>query len=528
MDEPARKRRKTASPPSSPLRKPPRRPSFASPTKASLARNYPNLVPSRSFSTGSPSRPSSRGNVLPRGKQVRSFALGESEVQETLSQEAAQEDAIPAAQNLIPRSRSAPFQSSIAELATTTTPPPQQSLEDRDDPPRGLLFSSPSKRPPRIKSPIKQPPVLQSSSLPLEDDDSHNVDVQELVGEKQPLDPEIERRKLEKARLQREISELESQVSRCTEEIIKEQQRSAVEVLRPSDRSNLQDFIAKISGADDNVKDSVPVSTLLCSFLPFSVITLPQPRTKEEKTPAPSHQPIKLADPMPYLEMFTSFNISTQISLPRSKSSSANRAHQKHTIDITGPQKLLTAQTTVTINSQANEIIGMNIVDLSPWAEPELGTFLRKRAHEKDLSNACWAIETYWTIAQKRAQYWNRCETTFAHLLIGQINKDTENRRSQTNTGTKMSRKDLNRHLGRDSLVLQDKHVLLKVNWRIAFDWTGEAESDVTIETAFPSAWTEADAGRALSKVPETFVSLVQSRGAFEATKVVTALLFTQ
>jgi hypothetical protein len=50
MDEPPRKRRKTSSPvppPSSPLRKPPRRPSFASPTKASLARNYPNLLPTR-------------------------------------------------------------------------------------------------------------------------------------------------------------------------------------------------------------------------------------------------------------------------------------------------------------------------------------------------------------------------------------------------------------------------------------------------------------------------------------------------
>lgn len=50
MDEPPRKRRKTSSPiraPTSPLRKPPRRPSFASPTKASLARSYPTLLPTR-------------------------------------------------------------------------------------------------------------------------------------------------------------------------------------------------------------------------------------------------------------------------------------------------------------------------------------------------------------------------------------------------------------------------------------------------------------------------------------------------
>jgi hypothetical protein len=49
MDEPSRKRRKTSSPaPSSPRGQPARRRSFASPTKASLARNYPSLLPPQS------------------------------------------------------------------------------------------------------------------------------------------------------------------------------------------------------------------------------------------------------------------------------------------------------------------------------------------------------------------------------------------------------------------------------------------------------------------------------------------------
>lgn len=44
----------------------------------------------------------------------------------------------------------------------------------------------------------------------------------------------------------------------------------------------------------------------------------------------------------------------------------------------------------------------------------------------------------------------------------------------------------MNRHLGRDTLVLQDAHVVLKLSWRIGFDWTGEAESNVAVEPAFP------------------------------------------
>ena len=98
----------------------------------------------------------------------------------------------------------------------------------------------------------------------------------------------------------------------------------------------------------------------------------------------------------------------------------------------------------------------------------------------------------------------------------------------QANPNMKVSRRDLNRHLGRDSLILQDKHVLLKLHWRIAFDWTGEAESQVAAEPVFPKVWTEADTGKTFGKVPYTFASLLQSRGAFEATRVLVALLFAQ
>jgi hypothetical protein len=191
---------------------------------------------------------------------------------------------------------------------------------------------------------------------------------------------------------------------------------------------------------------------------------------------------------MLYLEMFTSFKLSTQLSLPRGKVFPASRrVHQKHTIDIAGPQKLLTAQVSIHLDALANAIIDMHILRISPWAERELGTFVRGKAQEKDLGNTCWAIDSYWELARKRAEYWQKCESTFAHLITGRTNDDTENVRPQMMKSAKaLSRRDLNRHLGRDMLVLQDKHVLLKLNWCISFDWTGEAASDVSVEPAFP------------------------------------------
>lgn len=219
---------------------------------------------------------------------------------------------------------------------------------------------------------------------------------------------------------------------------------------------------------------------MLCSFLPFSAFPVPQPRSKSPEKPIPSHRPVELADPLPYLELFTSLNFSTRISLTRNKiNPSSSRVHQRHEIDITGPQRLLTAQLAIVIDTLSASILELNINRLSPWADRELGTYIRSKAREKDLGNACWAMDSYWDVAQKRAQYWHRIEIAFAHLITGHTNEDTENARTPATKGAApagtLSRKDLNRHLGRDTLVLQDRHVLLKLNWRISFDWTGEA-----------------------------------------------------
>jgi hypothetical protein len=474
--------------------------------------------------------------------------LGETDTQEALDQEftreGASQDTVLSDQNVTPRAQKARGYKSALNATDVPdddepdlpTTPSQRGLEEQDGPRRGVLFSSPSKRPPRAKNTVKQSPLRPKAPAVQEvspaqqiEDGPEGANTQNQTDKKHPPDPEIERRKQEKARLQREVADLEAQVSRCTEEIVREQQRGPAEALRSSDRSDLQDFIAKVSGASTPVDDVVPVSSLLCSFLPFSTVVIPQSWNKKPDKPVPSHRPVELANPLPHLEMFTSLKYSTQLGLPRGRvSPSSTRIHQKHTIDIVGPQKLLTVQISVIIDTLANKVIDMHVLHLSPWAERELGAFLRKRANEQDLGNACWAIESYWNIAQKRAQHWNRCETTFAHLLLGRGSEDIENTRPQVKSNAKISRRDLNRHLGRDSLVLQDKHVLLKFNWRIGFDWTGEAESEVVVEPAFPSVWTEADAAKTLGKVPGTFASLLQSRGVFEATRVMAALLFRQ
>jgi hypothetical protein len=130
------------------------------------------------------------------------------------------------------------------ELPATSS---QKDLEEQDAPRRGVLFSSPSKRPPRVKDPVKKSPLklkapaVQSDDLATTVEDGlANEDTEGAKQKRQPPDPEIERRKQEKARLQRKVAELEAEVSRCIEEVVKEQRRAPDEALRITERADLK------------------------------------------------------------------------------------------------------------------------------------------------------------------------------------------------------------------------------------------------------------------------------------------------
>jgi hypothetical protein len=62
---------------------------------------------------------------------------------------------------------------------------------------------------------------------------------QEKGTEKPPLDPVLEKKKQERAQLQREVEHLEAHVSRCTKEIQAEQQRATDVALPHAQRADL-------------------------------------------------------------------------------------------------------------------------------------------------------------------------------------------------------------------------------------------------------------------------------------------------
>jgi hypothetical protein len=105
------------------------------------------------------------------------------------------------------------------------------------------------------------------------------------------------------------------------------------------------------------------------------------------------------------------------------------------------------------------------------------------------------------------------------------------------------SRTELLSHLGRNHLILRNDEAVLRISWSVVFDWTGEAESDVSASAAFSQTCKyralpfeafmliflvdhDMDSRESLKKVSMTFSRLVRSKGVFGAIDAMVSLVF--
>lgn len=196
------------------MRKPPRRPSFASPTKASLARNYPDLLPGRK---------SSRDYVEARGEQAlkRTFEAPDTP-KKVIGGEGEEGE----------------------EEAEIRSSPPPRHLPEQQRSHQDLHFLSPDKRPPGPigalrRSPLAPAPAVRHNQLARPLEDAFDEDGQKERAKRPALDLEVEKRRQEKARLEHEIRELEGQISGCTSEIAAGTKRNTKDGSPPTQQADL-------------------------------------------------------------------------------------------------------------------------------------------------------------------------------------------------------------------------------------------------------------------------------------------------
>ncbi|KAI9840292.1 MAG: hypothetical protein M1837_001779 [Sclerophora amabilis] len=227
-----------------------------------------------------------------------------------------------------------------------------------------------------------------------------------------------------------ELAKLQQDVDRYEKAIEKSHQQQNEGPLDPEDVDEIISLIALTDDAPAAPPGKPPRRKpfSITAFLPFSrrVTTKPRPPSlpiPNTATPA-SHDPIDLPNPLPYLRMFTPLRFTSTVTiLPQSVRNRSDDLHQTHTINISSPSNLLLATLSLTHSTTSFVVTDLTITSLSPWAEPELGTWIRDRAKGdsvagKDIAGICWAIGRYWEAAEKRAQVWTQCEQEFSDLLI--------------------------------------------------------------------------------------------------------------
>jgi hypothetical protein len=197
--------------------------------------------------------------LIKRGKQARAFIFGEesTDTPEELPRQEEEDQSTTGSQQQTPSKSYNATQRLRRSRPSIRGSDPVEDLEEevdlpatsstgamlQDTPRRGVLFSSPSKRPPRRKPspPRSTPQKLEKrtrgseNESPVEEKQAEGGAVQK----KEPPDPEVVNKQREKERLLREIQELESECAQCVDKIQKFQHKPANERLDPGEGEEL-------------------------------------------------------------------------------------------------------------------------------------------------------------------------------------------------------------------------------------------------------------------------------------------------
>jgi hypothetical protein len=377
--------------------------------------------------------------------------------------------------------------------------------------------SSPSKPkdpPPQQPSKEKEPELLEETKKPQPEPVKRRKSARFLI----PEDPHAAKKKA-RDDLWKELQQLQADVALANQE--NERLRRAEYKKSTSAASNPDELLAMLTRATapERPLQSKPkpksIFKSIGAFLPFHPRRRPASLPVSEK-PVPSHLPIALDDPLPYLQAFTPLTYSSTITLlPKdpvaSDESSQEREpilQQKHFITASHHSGLFTTRFAMTVDTSTLSTSAIDILRLDMNAEKELGTFIRGRARDegplgKDVTVICWAMSRWTEVSIKRAHFWCAVEQEFGtseartkslqtkkkRKRLGSIIDNEDNPAITINDEHKVpqwTRKQLLPHFGRSSMELSSDEVELRFEWRISFDWTGEAESSIAAMARVP------------------------------------------
>lgn len=422
-------------------------------------------------------------------------------------------------------------------------------LKPRDPPPE-----EPAKEPVKEVASAVPPPKPESEKAP-----KRRKSARFLI----PGDPHASKKKA-RDDLFKELQQLQADVALANAENERLRQRSESKKTGPGQPAKSDELAAMLLRATAPEAPPKPKPTSIFksigSFLPFQPRRRKQVQLPVTEKPIPSHLPIPLDDPLPYLQAFSPLTFTSTLAIlpsePTSSDSSTQELEppirQRHVIHASHPSGLFATRFSMTVDTSNLSITSLDILRLDMNAETELGTFIRDRARRdgplgKDVTTICWAMGRWTEVSIQRARFWCAVESEFGTAQArtkslsrqrkkkrkrhGSVVEDEEevnaegDEAEESSVQQKWTRKQLLPQIGRTSMGLANEEVELRFEWRIRFDWTGEVDSHIAAIARLPRNWQAADGRESLAKVPEMFTKLVKEKGPLGAVRTTIGLL---
>ncbi|RSL61897.1 hypothetical protein CEP54_005967 [Fusarium duplospermum] len=317
-------------------------------------------------------------------------------------------------------------------------------------------------------------------------------------------------------------------------------------VLAPSNQEAVIDLIQRQHLSTEADEDQ-PVSQQLVraalnptALLPFGKAIAPTPSAPvdDKQAEIKSHHPVTLTaeEELPYLELFTPFSISSNIAVIPTEADQPLK--QLHSITFRSREipGVFTARMDMVVSATDLTILDLNMAALEPTSKPELGPFAEKicagdcnRSMQKNVGILTWAMGEWLRVAVDRAELWCQLENSLGSK--DGVSESTSQMRARKSKRRKsdeededsgfthvesVNKADLIRYMGQQYFDIsipqndtEDSGVMIRLQWKTEFDWTGEAESKLAVLMGVPGKWHQMDERGSLGKIPKLFSELV-------------------
>ncbi|OAA50624.1 hypothetical protein NOR_01074 [Metarhizium rileyi] len=586
-------------PASTPTRSPTRRPrpSYASPTRASLSRYNPQILERRRSGFTSPPKATTAlapGNPTVSAAQPQLEVVGNSNQPKDTTRQAADTPATatssqvgltgpPRRTPVKPSPRPFPppapegddefnpflgrMQRREPNTGVPIPPPPEPELPPAvsdpvsSTPPRGI-HSSPrwrdrdrrKTRSPMKSSPLKPRGVSAQTrragasmspsrsavhrELPLQD---RSLNTKTNAARQVPASDRNMLKLKERNRLRREIAVLRREIELAARENerIRVMQRAG-RVVAPENEEDVLNLVQKTLVATRTAPtpglahQMAQAALHPMGILPFgpSRLVSNQGDAETDEANIKSHHPVPMsaADDLPFLQLFSPFSATSQVSVLPSVHNQPLRQRRQITLRSRDVPGLFTARVDMVVNAMNLNILALKVPALEPCARPELGPFVEKictgecnRTMQHNVGILSWAMGEWYRVAVQRARFWFQLEQRLD--AKGDYLETISRMRAESGSGEHGSqdddydtcgKADLFRFLGQQSYDVTVPTIsnagpesAVRLEWKIDLDWTGEAQSKMGLFLGIPGKWRQADERGVFGQFPKLFEDLL-------------------